>query len=62
MLPTAAERQRSNHGTIYRLDLRVEVFLVRGSNPEISASKQGVAVEVWVDAGSQVVFPLPLGI
>ena len=33
-----------------------------GSDPEISARKQGVAVEVEVDIGSQVVFPLPLGI
>ena len=33
-----------------------------GSNPEISARKQGVAVEVEVDVGSQVVFPLSLGI
>ena len=34
----------------------------RGSDPKISAQKQGVAVEVEVDVGSQVVFPLSLGI
>ena len=33
-----------------------------GSNPEISAQKLGVALGVEVDDGSQVVFPLPLGI
>ena len=48
------------HGTIYLLDLRSARRLE--VNPEISAGKQGAAVKVEVDTGSQVVFPLALGI
>ncbi|EJK54356.1 hypothetical protein THAOC_26024, partial [Thalassiosira oceanica] len=56
------QEKKGPMGSWHDIPAGFEVCQAAQTDPKISAQKQGVAMEVEVDVGSQVVFPLSLGI